>query len=215
MRTGGRAIARNELATYNISKLRHFYLADGEVIQRYDLSGATLPQAREVEWVALADEGTFADFFAPVAADRRSLRRQLEEFSAVEVPLGRPIEDLKDRRRFIEAMVTVARILTRAVDELVDARLVPDLKRALQYVDTLSTGHGYGAAIFEFLEKEIRLSSRTSPTRPTSMRPVFSMSGIRACFRTWSVSLCSTIRESRPSLIRGEIRLRCLRMPRS
>ncbi|MGO6747293.1 hypothetical protein ACCS93_33335 [Rhizobium ruizarguesonis] len=74
--------------------------------------------------MALADEQIFTEFFAPIAEDRRSLRRQLEEFSAIEVPLGRKIADLKDRRRFIDAMVTVARILPRAVDELVDTRQV-------------------------------------------------------------------------------------------
>ncbi|GLU28016.1 N-6 DNA methylase [Brucella sp. NBRC 12950] len=150
VRTGGRSIARSELATYNYSKLRHFYLADGEVIQRYDLGGPSLPQAWEVEWNALADEQILTAFFAPITEDRRSLRRQLEEFSGVEVPLGRKIADLKDRRRFIDAMVTVARILSRAVDELVDARLVPDLRQALEDVATLSNDYGYGTASFDF-----------------------------------------------------------------
>lgn len=150
VRTSGRAIARNELATYNYSKLRHFYLADGEVIQRYDLGGPKLPQAREIEWTALEDEATFVDFFFPITADRRSLRRQLEEFSAIEVPLGKSIADLRDRRRFIDAMVTVARILSRAVDNLVDSHLVPDLKIALGDVAKLGTDKGYGAATFDF-----------------------------------------------------------------
>jgi|GEM_PF-5720414 len=150
VRTGGRAIARSELTTYNYSKLRYFYLADGEVIQRYDLGGPKLPQAREIEWTALEEEATFVDFFSPITADRRSLRRQLEEFSAIEVPLGKPITDLRDRRRFIDAMVTVARILSRAVDDLVDSHLIPDLKIALADVAKLSTDKGYGVATFDF-----------------------------------------------------------------
>lgn len=148
VRDGGRAIARSELETYSYGKLRYFYLADAEVIQRYDLGGVDLPPAREVRWTELEDDDLFVDFFSPLTPDRRTLRAQLREFASMEIPLGRSIVKPRDRKRFVDAIVTTARVLSSAVSDLVDRKLVPDLMSANAAIEEKM--RGYGPVSFDF-----------------------------------------------------------------
>jgi hypothetical protein len=154
VRTGGRAIAKDELATYSYRKLRHFYLADAEVVQRYDLDGEGLPQAREVRWVDLAPDDAFIDFFAPLSPVARTLKAQLTRFASVDIPPGRIIAagDTADRKRFIDAVVTTARLLSSAVRNMVSARLVPDLVAVRQTLAEMQAD--FGTATIDFAADE-------------------------------------------------------------
>ncbi|WP_237478658.1 Eco57I restriction-modification methylase domain-containing protein [Lichenibacterium dinghuense] len=164
---GGRAIARGELETYSYGKLRHFFLADARVVQRYDLDGGGLPEPLTVEWRFLADEASFLAFFSPLTPGRRTLREQLAAFSAIDVPIGRPIRSARDRRRFVDSIVTTARILNQAVGALVDARLVPDLRDALGAVARMEAN--YGVATFDFSADEaIAFAGEPPATNPAA-----------------------------------------------
>lgn len=144
----GRSIAKDELQTYSYRKLRHFYLADSVVIQRYDLVDETLPEPDQKLWTELENQEVFETFFAPLTADRRTLRAQLANFTERKLPPGRKIENAKDRKRFVDAIVTTARILSASVDSLVTAKLVPDLELASATIAKLS--ETYGTVEFDF-----------------------------------------------------------------
>lgn len=162
VRDNGKAIARDELASYGYRHLRYFWLADSEVVMRYDLGGANaLPAPIVRKWDELAGDAEFLDFFGPLTSDRRKLSNGLVAFAESEVPLGAGIVDAVGHKRFVNDVVTVARILSNAVSTLVTTVLTPDLERANKIVAAMSAT--YGEATYDFSKDDEFLAFADEP----------------------------------------------------
>ncbi len=144
VRDGAKAYANREIKRkgYWYTRLAHFWLLDAYVVARYDLEGAEeLPDPIVWNWSDLAHDDKFKECFRPLFAERRTLRGMLQTFSEVEIPVGKTVTD-KRRNEFIRSVITVARLLSRGVSEIVQARLIPDLRQAMELISPMSVRYG-------------------------------------------------------------------------
>jgi hypothetical protein len=137
-------IAKEKIPLYRRSRLRHLWLLDAQVIERYDFSGAddtSIPTPHKWEWNDLTQEESFDSCFGPLMEGRPTLASLLRDFASKDVP-ELSIVGTARRKEFIDSVVTVARIISRAVTDLVDTHLIPDLKKALTLIAPLEAIYG-------------------------------------------------------------------------
>jgi hypothetical protein len=95
-----------------------------------------------------------------VSRNHVSLQSQLEEFT-----YGSPIERKEVtssyRSEFIDSLTSVTRILRKAVKNLVQTRLLPDLKAALENVGALEVN--FGRAIYDWPRPDDPISFTSPP----------------------------------------------------
>ena len=146
-------LAKDEIETYRFERVRFFYLTDSFVVYRYDLRiKDEIPEPRIWTWEDLkSDETKFTDCFTPLTKNRRTLHSILDDFINSEIPKGEAVTE-STRPVFINSIVTVARILSRAILEMVDTRLCRDLREALSKIKEMEVK--YGEATYDWSKEE-------------------------------------------------------------
>lgn len=140
----GPAIANEKGPLYRRSRLRHLWLLDAIVIERYDFASQddmSIPTPQRWYWADLTQEEAFDSCFTPLMGDRPTLINLLRDFTASDIPELSSVGTV-NRKEFIDSVVTVARIISRAVTELVDTHLIPDLEKALALIVPIEATHG-------------------------------------------------------------------------
>jgi len=139
---GGKSLAKNEITAYRYKRLSHFWLVDAHIVARYDLDGVKgIPDPIVFKWDELSLNHKFTECFSPLFQERRTLRGMLQEFSEIEVPVGDPV-GAERRKEFVDSVITVARLLSRTVSELIETRLIPDLAAAQEMVTKMEEDFG-------------------------------------------------------------------------
>ena len=151
----GDAIAKDKYILYSTPGLRYFYLFDAVSVRRYDIDisrPTLLPKPTIWTWLSLKEHEEYVRCFEPIHPDRASLERDLAAFKADGSSVKRRDVTDVDRTDFVDAIIAVARILTRAVREAVEEHLRPSLVIAKSILAEYESK--YGKVSFDWLRPD-------------------------------------------------------------
>jgi hypothetical protein len=117
-----------------------FYLCDQMRIIRW--TAPALSDRIEFLWSDLHDRSKLMECFAPISADRATLRTALDEFRSQGEPYAVfPIVQVA-RHRFIDTIRSAVSLIVTVVGSAVDRKIVSDLKHATAAVERMATRWG-------------------------------------------------------------------------
>lgn len=148
----GRDVRDNASAIYEEKKkyiksgTRWFFILDQEEVHKWDVMAKT--EASVGRWDELADPEAFKAFFAELHPDRVALEDQLRAFVAGKTKFAfQSIQEL-GKHHFTDTIREIAALLSAAVTQLVDSKVVPDLTAANAALREMESR--WGPAIFDW-----------------------------------------------------------------
>ncbi|HEX4133302.1 MAG TPA: N-6 DNA methylase [Bryobacteraceae bacterium] len=128
----GRDVADNAAAIYAEKKkyikagTRWFFILDQEEVHKWDVMAKT--EASVHRWEDLSDPEGFGLCFAELRPDHVALEEQLKDFRANKTPYAYQSIDELGKNHFTDTIREIAAILSAAVTQLVDTKVMPDLR---------------------------------------------------------------------------------------
>ena len=148
----GRDVCDNAAAIYGEKRkyikagTRWFFILDQEEVHKWDVMAKT--EASVHRWEDLTEPEAFSTCFAELRPDRVALEEQLKDFRDNKTPYAyQSIGDL-GRNDFTDTIREIASILSGAVTQLVDTKVMPDLRAANALIEVLETR--WGPAVYDW-----------------------------------------------------------------
>ena len=152
----GRDVCDNSAAIYDEKRkyikagTRWFFLVDQEEVHKWDVMAKT--EASTYRWEDLTDPEKFGVCFAELRPDRVALEEQLRDFRDNKTRYAFQSIDELGRHHFIETIREIAAILSGAVTQLVDTKVIPDLGATNALVEAME--QRWGPAVYEWASAE-------------------------------------------------------------
>jgi hypothetical protein len=148
----GRDVCEHSAAIYKEKQkyikagTRWFFMLDQEEVHKWDVMAKT--EACVYRWEDLADPEEFITCFAELKPDRVALEEQLKDFRDNKTPYAYQTIDELGRNHFTETIREIASILSGAVTQLVDTKVVPDLRAANALIEAMEAR--WGTAVYDW-----------------------------------------------------------------
>ena len=152
----GQDVCHNAAAIYDEKRkyikagTRWFFILDQEEVHKWDVMAKT--EASVYHWEDLKDPEKFGACFAEVRPDHVALEEQLKDFRDNKTKYAFQSIDELGRNHFIDTIREIAAILSGAVTQLVDTKVIPDLKAANALVKKMEDQ--WGPAVHEWTSAE-------------------------------------------------------------
>lgn len=148
----GRDVCDNAAAIYEEKRkyikagTRWFFILDQEEVHKWDVMAKT--EASVYRWEDLTDPEQFSACFAELRPDHVALEEQLKNFRDNKTPYAyQSIDDL-GKNHFTDTIREIAAILSAAVTQLVDTKVMPDLRAANTLIEAMETR--WGPAVYDW-----------------------------------------------------------------
>jgi hypothetical protein len=148
----GRDVADNSAEIYAEKKkyikagTRWFFVLDQEEVHKWDVMAKT--EAAVYRWEDLTDPERFGVCFAEVRPAHVALEEQLKNFRDGKTRYAFQSIDELGKHHFTDTIREIASILSGAVTQLVDTKVVPDLTKANGMLQEIETR--WGAAVYDW-----------------------------------------------------------------
>jgi hypothetical protein len=148
----GRDVCDNAAGIYEEKKkyikagTRWFFILDQEEVHKWDVMAKT--EAAVYRWEELNDPERFGVCFAEVRPEHVALEEQLKAFTDGKTKYAFQSIDELGKHHFTDTIREIAVILSGAVTQLVDTKVVPDLTAANRLLQELETR--WGAAVYDW-----------------------------------------------------------------
>src|ERR1019366_1095697 len=152
----GHDVCDNAAAIYEEKKkyikagTRWFYILDQEQVHKWDVMAKT--EASVYQWEDLKDPDKFGVCFAELRPEHVALEEQLKDFRDNKTRYAFQSIDELGRHHFIETIREIASILSGAVTQLVDTKVIPDLKAAIALLEAIEAR--WGEAVYDWASVE-------------------------------------------------------------
>jgi hypothetical protein len=148
----GRDVCDNAAGIYEEKKkyikagTRWFFILDQEEVHKWDVMAKT--EAAVYRWEDLTAPELFSVCFAEVRPEHVALEEQLKAFTDGKTKFAFQSIDELGKHHFTDTIREIAVILSGAVTQLVDTKVVPDLTRANELLQEMETR--WGAAVYDW-----------------------------------------------------------------
>lgn len=148
----GRDVCDNAAGIYEEKKkyikagTRWFFILDQDEVHKWDVMAKT--EAAVFRWEELADPERFGVCFAEVRPEHVALEEQLKAFTDGKTKYAFQSIDELGKHHFTDTIREIAVILSGAVTQLVDTKVVPDLTSANRLLQEMETR--WGAAVYDW-----------------------------------------------------------------
>jgi predicted RNA methylase len=155
----GHDVSDNAAAIYEEKKkyikagTRWFFISDQDEVHKWDVRAKT--ESSVYLWEYLTDPEKFSVCFAELRPDRVALEEQLKDFRDNKTRYAFQSIDELGRHHFIETIREIASILSGAVTQLVDSKVIPDLRAASAMVEAMQTR--WGPAVYDWASIEFAI----------------------------------------------------------
>src|SRR5262249_26823923 len=129
---------------------RWFFILDQEQIHKWDVMAKM--EASVYQWEDLKDPEKFKVCFAELRPERVALEEQLKDFRDNKTKYAFQSIDELGRHHFIYTIREIAAILSQAVTQLVDTKVIPDLKAANTVLQKME--ERWGSAVYDWASTE-------------------------------------------------------------
>jgi SAM-dependent methyltransferase len=152
----GQNVCHNAAAIYEEKKkyikagTRWFIILDQEEVHKWDVMAKT--EASVYNWEDLKVPEQFKLCFAELRPERVALEEQLKDFRDNKTKYAFQSIDELGRHHFIDTIREIAAILSGAVTQLVDTKVIPDLKAANALVKKMEDH--WGPAVYDWASTE-------------------------------------------------------------
>jgi hypothetical protein len=152
----GQDVCDNAAAIYEEKKkyikagTRWFFILDQEEVYKWDVMAKT--EASVYNWEDLKDLEKFKVCFAELRPERVALEEQLKDFRDNKTKYAFLSIDEQGRHHFIDTIREIAAILSGAMTQLVDTKVIPDLKDAKALVKKIEDQ--WGPAVYDWASTE-------------------------------------------------------------
>ena len=148
----GRDVCDNAAGIYEEKKkyikagTRWFFILDQEEVHKWDVMAKT--EAAVYRWEDLTAPELFSVCFAEVRPEHVALEEQLKAFTDGKTKFAFQSIDELGKHHFTDTIREIAVILSGAVTQLVDTKVVPDLTSANRLLQEMETR--WGAAVYDW-----------------------------------------------------------------
>lgn len=148
----GHDVAENSAEIYAEKKkyikagTRWFFILDQEEVHKWDVMAKT--EAAVYRWEALTDPERFGVCFAELRPSHVALEEQLKDFRDGKTRYAFQSIDELGKHHFTDTIREIASILSAAVTQLVDTKVVPDLTAASAMLQEMETR--WGSAVYDW-----------------------------------------------------------------